>query len=99
MIRSGLIGRFFFILSPHQAKGTVSAMDKRSKQQRHKTLSPEELAELGPGRASFDTEAGRAAQGMRKDLGKSAPDDDDQSPAAPPPPVHTGNPPTEEDVT
>ena len=81
-------------------EGRVNRMDKRTKHQRHKTLSPEELAELGPGKASFDTEEGRAAQGMRPDLGKDA---DGKSPE--PPPIHTGNPPSadssdeEDDVT
>jgi hypothetical protein len=72
-------------------------MDKRQKHQRHKTLSPEELAELGPGQlASFDTEAGRAAQGMRPDLGKASGPEDGAP--APPPPVHTGNPPSDDQV-
>ena len=62
-------------------------MDKRTKQHRHKVLSPEELAELGPDElSSFDTEAGRAAQGMREDIGRNPE----------PPPVHTGNPPSQD---
>jgi hypothetical protein len=71
-------------------------MDKRTKHQRHKTLSPEELAELGPGKASFDTEAGRAAQGMRPDLGNAGKGMPEEQSPAEPPPVHTGNPPSED---
>ncbi len=59
-------------------------MDKKFKQHRQKTASDEDLEDLAPPQAdvppstapvappgaSFDTEEGRAAQGMRKDLGK-----------------------------
>ena len=55
-------------------------MDKKTKQRRHKSLTEDELGELGgsgevkpdqvaPRGASFDTEEGRAAQGMRADIG------------------------------
>lgn len=44
-------------------------MDKKTKPQRHKTLTPEELADITPRGASFDTAEGRAAQGMRPDIG------------------------------
>ena len=78
-------------------------MDKRTKQHRHKGLSSEELADLEPGQASsFDTEAGRAAQGMRPDLGggggKANPEQLEgqaESPAQPPP-IHIGNPPSDD---
>jgi hypothetical protein len=55
-------------------------MDKKSKQRRQKTPTKDELADVnGPGSAtppgaSFDTEEGRAAQGMRPDLGGPADD-------------------------
>ena len=44
-------------------------MDKKTKPQRHKTLTPEELDDITPRGASFDTAEGRAAQGMRPDIG------------------------------
>jgi hypothetical protein len=74
-------------------------MDKKSKQRRHKTPTPDELKDVTPRGASFDTEEGRAAQGMRPDIGQgdlaaqgepeSGGDDDDdadpdQQPDAPP---------------
>jgi len=56
-------------------------MDKRQKQQRHKTLSPEELADMGPGqRASFDTEAGREV--TSSPLIRIVPDDGSSRPAS-----------------
>jgi len=54
-------------------------MDKRSKQRRHKTLSEDELADVTPKGASFDTEEGRAAQGMRPDIGNADRKGDTQS--------------------
>lgn len=56
-------------------------MDKKNKQRRQKVPTKDELADVNanpsdtPPGASFDTEAGRAAQGMRPDLG-GPPDDD-----------------------
>ena len=55
-------------------------MDPKSKQRRQKLPTKDELADVTPPSntppgASFDTEAGRAAQGMRPDLG-GPPDDD-----------------------
>ena len=52
-------------------------MDKRSKQRRQKSPSRDELndgesappRDVAPRGASFDTEEGRAAQGMRPDIG------------------------------
>jgi hypothetical protein len=44
-------------------------MDKKSKQRRQKSATPEELTDITPRGASFDTEEGRAAQGMRADIG------------------------------
>jgi hypothetical protein len=53
-------------------------MDKKSKQRRQKAPTKDELADVNasatPPGASFDTEAGRAAQGMRPDLGGPADD-------------------------
>lgn len=53
-------------------------MDKKSKQRRQKTPTKDELADANgsatPPGASFDTEEGRAAQGMRPDLGGPADD-------------------------
>jgi hypothetical protein len=47
-------------------------MDKKHKQHRQKTITPEELLEVAPPGASFNTEEGRAAQGMRPDIGEEA---------------------------
>jgi hypothetical protein len=48
-------------------------MDKKSKQRRQKSATQEELtditSDITPRGASFDTEEGRAAQGMRPDIG------------------------------
>ena len=67
-------------------------MDKKLKQHRHKQLTEEEaseITEITPPGASFDTEAGRAAQGMRPDIGKGQSDEerkrDERHPAPPPP--------------
>ena len=49
-------------------------MDKKSKQRRHKSLTEDELSEVAPRGASFDTEEGRAAQGMRPDIGSGGGD-------------------------
>ena len=60
-------------------------MDKKTKQRRQKTPTRDELAEVPPVTppgASFDTEAGRAAQGMRPDLG--GPPEDDANVQPPP---------------
>ena len=61
-------------------------MDKKSKQRRQKSPTKDELGDANPSPtppgASFDTEAGRAAQGMRPDLG--GPPDDDANVAPPP---------------
>jgi hypothetical protein len=69
-------------------------MDKKNKQRRQKTPTKDELADVNnsttpdvnnsntPPGASFDTEAGRAAQGMRPDLG--GPPDDDTGVLPPP---------------
>ena len=62
-------------------------MDKKTKQRRQKTPTKDELADVTPPPAtppgaSFDTEAGRAAQGMRPDLG--GPSDDDSNVRPPP---------------
>jgi hypothetical protein len=48
-------------------------MGKKHKQQEHKEPVPEETTPAAPPGASFDTEEGRAAHGMRKDLGSDAP--------------------------
>ncbi|MEA2708217.1 MAG: hypothetical protein QOF78_818 [Phycisphaerales bacterium] len=60
-------------------------MDKKNKQRRQKTPTKDELVDVAgstPPGASFDTEAGRAAQGMRPDLG--GPPEDDTGVAPPP---------------
>jgi len=61
-------------------------MDKKNKQRRQKAPTKDELADVNaantPPGASFDTEAGRAAQGMRPDLG--GPPDDDSNVLPPP---------------
>jgi len=44
-------------------------MDKNRKHHRDKTIPSEELTEFTPPGASFNTEEGRAAQGMRPDIG------------------------------
>ena len=49
-------------------------MDKKTKQHRQKVPTSEELEEVTPAGASFDTEAGRAAQGMRPDIGQGGKD-------------------------
>jgi len=50
--------------------GTLAfLMDKKHKQHRQKTITPEEL-EVAPPGASFNTKEGRAAQGMRPDIGE-----------------------------
>jgi hypothetical protein len=65
-------------------------MDKKTKQRRQKSPTKDELLDTDvpntPPGASFDTEAGRAAQGMRDDLGgkpdeevKPPPDRDDDA--------------------
>jgi hypothetical protein len=66
----------------------ASTMDKKSKQRRQKLPTKDELADADvnpsatPPGASFDTEAGRAAQGMRPDLG--GPPEDDTNVRPPP---------------
>ena len=61
-------------------------MDKKNKQRRQKSPTKDELSDVNPSQtppgASFDTEAGRAAQGMRPDLG--GPPDDDSNVRPPP---------------
>ena len=61
-------------------------MDKKNKQRRQKTPTKDELGDANaattPPGASFNTEAGRAAQGMRPDLG--GPPDDDAGVLPPP---------------
>jgi hypothetical protein len=59
-------------------------MDKKNKQRRQKAPTKDELADANvtPPGASFDTEAGRAAQGMRPDLG--GPPEDDTNVQPPP---------------
>jgi len=62
-------------------------MDKKLKQHRHKNLTEEELSEMTPKGASFDTEEGRAAQGMRPDIASGKSDEErkrDQPAPAPP---------------
>ena len=44
-------------------------MDKNRKHHREKTIPIEDLADVTPPGASFSTEEGRAAQGMRPDIG------------------------------
>jgi len=51
-------------------------MDKKTKQHRRKSLDAEELEEMTPPSTSFDTEEGRAAQGMRPDIGKGSSDEE-----------------------
>lgn len=46
-------------------------MDKNRKHHRDKTIPRSELEEVAPPGASFDTEQGRASQGMREDIGKT----------------------------
>ena len=57
-------------------------MDKKNKQRRQKAPTKDELADASvtPPGASFDTEEGRAAQGMRPDLGGPPDDDSDVRP-------------------
>jgi len=45
-------------------------MDKNRKHHRDKTIPRSDLDEVAPPGASFDTEQGRASQGMRQDIGK-----------------------------
>jgi hypothetical protein len=45
-------------------------MDKKLKHHRRKTATRDELEEAVPRGASFDTEQGRAAQGMRDDIAR-----------------------------
>jgi hypothetical protein len=69
-------------------------MDKKVKQHRHKNLTKEELSEIAPRGASFDTEEGRAAQGMRPDIGSGSSTEerkrDEPPPAKPPPDADDG---------
>jgi hypothetical protein len=51
-------------------------MDKKNKQRRHKTLDRDEIEQVAPHGASFDTEEGRAAQGMRPDIGTGRSDEE-----------------------
>ena len=80
-------------------------MDKKVKQHRQKTLTDDELSEIAPRGASFDTEEGRAAQGMRPDIGAgAAPEErkrDEPPPAKPSPdaPAETEEDDAENDVT
>ena len=75
-------------------------MDKKSKQRRQKTPTKDELGDANgaatPPGASFDTEAGRAAQGMRPDLGGPA---DDDTTVRPPPDAEDGFEEEEDDKT
>jgi hypothetical protein len=48
-------------------------MDKKRKPQRRKSPDREELNEVAPRGASFDTEEGRQSQGMRPDIGGGQP--------------------------
>ncbi len=48
-------------------------MDKKKKLRRQKTATREEIKEVAPRGVSFSTEEGRAAQGMRPDIGHGAP--------------------------
>ena len=62
-------------------------MDKKNKQRRQKTPTKDELADVNPAAvtppgASFDTEAGCAAQGMRPTLAARRM----TTPTSPPPP-------------
>jgi len=60
-------------------------MDKNRKHHRDKAVPAEELEEFSPpGTSSFNTEEGRAAQGMREDLGGNP---QEERAAAPEPPV------------
>ena len=49
-------------------------MDKKLKQHRHNKPTRDELEEVTPPGASFNTEEGRAAQGMRADIGQGGGD-------------------------
>jgi hypothetical protein len=55
--------------------------NRKHKQEPPKIPAPDEVPDVAPPGASFNTEEGRAAHGMRKDLGrdseKSHPDEDD----------------------
>ena len=64
-------------------------MDKKVKEHRQKTLTDDELSEIAPRGASFDTEEGRAAQGMRPDIGSGSSSEErkrDEPPSVNPPP-------------
>ena len=63
-------------------------MDKKLKQHRHKNLTDDELSDIAaPRGASFDTEEGRAAQGMRPDIGSGESEEERKRDALPPPPA------------
>ena len=49
-------------------------MDKKHKQHRKKTPTRDEMDDNTPRGTSFDTAAGRAAQGMRRDIAKGGGD-------------------------
>jgi hypothetical protein len=49
-------------------------VDKKLKQHRHNKPTRDELEEVTPPGASFNTEEGRAAQGMRADIGQGGGD-------------------------
>ena len=53
-------------------------MDKREKEQHGKTPDQDPPANVAPPGASFDTEEGRAAQGMRPDIGAGPSDQEKQ---------------------
>jgi len=78
-------------------------MDKKTKQHRHKNLTDEELSEIAPRGASFDTEEGRAAQGMRPDIGSGSSAEerkrDEPPPPKPPPDANESEKKDEGDVT
>ena len=59
-------------------------MDKNRKHHREKTIPAEELADFSPPGASFSTEEGRVAQGMRPDIGVDQTTEDQPSPQPPP---------------
>ena len=60
-------------------------MDKKLKRNRQKVPEREELLDLTPRGASFDTAEGRAAQGMKPDIGprsEAHPERNDLPPSA-----------------
>lgn len=62
-------------------------MDKKLKHNRQKTPTRDELLDITPRGASFDTAEGRAAQGMKPEIGhddESRRHMDDDKPQAPP---------------